>query len=97
MPSYIGAGLDATVVYGSTDFQFKNNRNYPIKILCSVEKGLCSFRILGLASADDCQVQISAKTSSSANSIHAVTTKTLRRNGEVISSEVISRDTYKKH
>ena len=32
VPSYAPASRDATVVYGSIDFQFKNNRNYPIKI-----------------------------------------------------------------
>ena len=34
VPSYVKASRDATVVYGSIDFKFKNNRNYPIKILC---------------------------------------------------------------
>ena len=97
VPSYIGAGLDATVVWGLTDFQFKNNRNYPIKILCSVANGVCNFQIRGLATPDDCQVKISATSSSTATSINAVTYKTLSRNGQVISSEIISRDTYKKH
>ncbi len=97
VPSYIGAGLDATVVYGSIDFQFKNNRNYPIKILCSVANGTCYFQILGLATPDDCQVQISASSSKTATSINSVTYKTLLRNGQVISSDVISRDTYKRH
>jgi vancomycin resistance protein YoaR len=30
---YVDAGMDATVYYGSTDFRFKNNTNYPIKIV----------------------------------------------------------------
>ena len=30
--SYVPAGRDATVVYGLTDFKFKNNRDYPIRI-----------------------------------------------------------------
>ncbi len=97
VPSYIGAGLDATVVWGLTDFQFKNNRNYPIKILCSVENGVCYFQIRGLATADDYQVKISATSSSTATSINAVTYKTLFKNGQQVSSEVISRDTYKRH
>lgn len=37
VPSYVTGGRDATVVYGSTDFRFKNNRSYPIKIVSSVE------------------------------------------------------------
>ena len=30
---YGPAGMDATVYYGSTDFRFKNNTNYPVKIV----------------------------------------------------------------
>ena len=33
--SYVGAGRDATVVYGLTDFKFKNTRKYPIKLKAS--------------------------------------------------------------
>ena len=39
VPSYVRASRDATVVYGAIDFQFKNNRDYPIKLVCSVEIG----------------------------------------------------------
>lgn len=97
VPTYIGPGLDATVVYGLTDFKFKNNRNYPIKILCSVNNGICNFQILGLATDDDYDVEISASHSTTATSINAVTYKTLKRNGQVVSREIISRDTYKRH
>ena len=48
VPSYAPASRDATVVYGSIDFKFKNNRNYPIKILCSVQNGIANFQIYGL-------------------------------------------------
>lgn len=41
IPSYVTASRDATVVYGSIDFQFKNNRNYPIKITCYVSRRYC--------------------------------------------------------
>ena len=33
--SYVEAGMDATVVYGMTDFKFKNTRKYPVKIFAS--------------------------------------------------------------
>ena len=95
--SYLGPGLDATVVWGLTDFQFKNNRNYPIKIICSVENGSCYFQIRGLSTPEDCQVSISATSSYTATSINSVTYKTLKKNGQIISSEIISRDTYKRH
>ena len=35
--SYVPAGKDATVVYGTKDFKFKNSRTYPIKIEASVK------------------------------------------------------------
>ena len=53
VPSYAPASRDATVVYGSIDFKFKNNRNYPIKILCSVQKGIANFQIYGLKNDND--------------------------------------------
>ena len=98
VPSYIGAGRDATVVYGSQDFKFKNNRKYAIKITCSVENGVATFNIFGLSEPDDCQVTItSGVTSRGANSFTSATYKTLKRNGQVISTSTISRDTYKVH
>ena len=30
---YVPAGMDATVYYGSTDFRFRNNTNYPVKLV----------------------------------------------------------------
>lgn len=48
MTSYVPASLDATVSYGSIDFQFKNTRNYPIKIVCSSDNGVCSIEIYGI-------------------------------------------------
>ena len=53
VPSYAPASRDATVVYGSIDFKFKNNRNYPIKILCSVQNGIANFQIYGLKTDND--------------------------------------------
>ena len=98
VPSYIGAGRDATVVYGSQDFKFKNNRNYAIKITCSVDKGVATFNIYGLNEESDCEVAISSNiTSRGSNSLTSATYKTLKRNGQVISTTTISRDTYKVH
>ena len=98
VPSYVGAGRDATVVYGSQDFKFKNNRNYVIKITCSVEGGVATFNIYGLKEDSDCDVTISSSvTSRGANSFTSATYKTLRRNGQVVSSTTVSRDTYKVH
>ena len=48
MTSYVPASLDATVSYGSIDFQFKNTRSYPIKIVCNSDNGVCCVEIYGI-------------------------------------------------
>lgn len=98
VPSYVNAGRDATVVYGTTDFKFKNNRSYPIKIICSVSGGIAKFEIYGLREETEYEVVLSSKiVSSTSTSLKSETYKTLKLNGEIISSETISKDTYKKH
>lgn len=98
VPSYVGAGRDATVVYGALDFKFKNNRDYPIKILCSVGGGVANFQILGLRNENDYDVEIYSRiTSQTANATHSETYKILKKNGEVVDQTLLSRDTYKRH
>ena len=98
VPSYVGAGRDATVVYGAIDFKFKNNRNYPIKIVCSVGGGVASFQILGLKTNNEYNVEITSRiTSQTANNINSETYKILRQNGVVVEQKLLSKDIYKKH
>ena len=96
--SYVPAGRDATVVYGSIDFKFKNTRNYPVKILCTVSGGVAKCEIYGLKENPDYDVEITSRvTETTATSIKSETYKTVRQNGQVISSERINKDTYKRH
>lgn len=96
--SYVPAGRDATVVYGAIDFKFKNNREYPIKITCSVSNGIANFKIFGLKSENDYEVQITSRiTGTTSNAIYSEAYKTLKKNGNVVSTERISKDTYKRH
>lgn len=98
VPSYASAGRDATVVYGSIDFRFKNTRNYPVKILCTVSGGVAKCEIYGLKENPDYDVEITSRvTKTTATSIKSETYKTVRQNGQVISSERINKDTYKRH
>lgn len=60
--TYVKAGLDATVVYGVTDFKFKNTRSYPIKIECSVEKGIAIFNIHGNKEENEYEIKLSSVT-----------------------------------
>ena len=98
VPSYVTASRDATVVYGATDFQFKNNRKYPIKIMCSVSGGVASVRIFGLKQDDDYDVEISSYiTGQTSTATYSEAYKILKRNGKVVSKVLLSKDTYKRH
>lgn len=98
VPSYAKAGRDATVVYGSIDFKFKNTRNYPVKILCTVSGGVAKCEIYGLKENPDYDVEITSRViETTSTSIKSETYKTVRQNGQVISSERINKDTYKRH
>lgn len=63
--SYVAAGRDATVVWGTIDFQFKNSRNYPIKIEASVKNGVAEFKIHGMQEQEEYEISILPQTTSS--------------------------------
>ena len=50
--SYIAPGMDASVNWGTADFRFKNNFNYPIRIEAFREKGYLQVRLLGTDEKD---------------------------------------------
>ena len=60
--SYVPAGRDATVVYGSQDFKFKNNRTYPIKIKASVSNGIVRISLYGLKEEKEYDISFQTKT-----------------------------------
>ncbi len=98
VPSYVSASRDATVVYGSIDFKFKNNRDYPIKLVCSVSGGIAKFDIYGLRTDNEYEVEISSYvTGSTADSTYSEAYRILKQNGQVVSRELLSKDTYKRH
>ena len=98
IPSYVTASRDATVVYGSIDFKFKNNRDYPIKIVCSVSGGIASFQIFGMKTENDYDVEISSyQTGTTATAIYSEAYKILKKDGKVVSKELLSKDTYRRH
>ena len=98
VPSYVTASRDATVVYGSIDFKFKNNRNYPIKLICSVANGVASFQIFGLKTDNEYEVVISSyETGRTSNAIYSEAYKILKQNGQVVDKQLLSRDVYKRH
>ena len=120
-PGYVPAGRDATVSWGGPDFKFKNNRNYPIRVVCSVNGGTILVQIFGLKAEDDYDVEIqsyitsyiSYKTiqkndatlpkgttkvlQSGSSGCRSVCYRILSKNGEVVSKNLLSNDTYSPH
>lgn len=98
VPSYVGAGRDATVVYGVKDFKFKNSRKYAIKITCSVSGGIAKFNIWGLKEETEYDIKVNANiTSSSSTYKKSATYRTKSLNGKVVTNEHIYNATYKVH
>ena len=61
LAGYVGAGKDATVVYGSCDLKFKNTRKYPIMIKTSIGSGIAKISIFGIKEDIEYEVEISSK------------------------------------
>ena len=59
--SYVGPGEDATVVYGMTDFRFKNTRKYPIKITASAQNGVARVSIYGIKEEVEYNISLDVK------------------------------------
>ena len=59
LTSYLGAGKDATVVYGNLDFRFKNTRNYPVKIESYMQSGIVTVNIYGIKEENEYEIEIS--------------------------------------
>lgn len=117
--SYVGAGRDATVVYGLTDFKFKNTRKYPIKLKASSVSGIATISIFGIKEeereytytfktntistipfttkyVEDASLQPGQEVvkQKGANGLVTQTYMTKMKNGKVISSQLLSKDTY---
>ena len=99
IPSYVSGGKDATVAWGSTDFRFVNSRDYPIKIEAGVSDGTCRVKIYGLRKSDDYDnIYLTTKTvKKTSNSIVIDSYRVYERDGEVVYSKKMYRDTYKLH
>lgn len=62
--SYVDAGRDATVSWGTVDFKFKNNRQYPIKIEANSNSGVTKISIKGIYEETEYEVVIQSKITS---------------------------------
>lgn len=60
--SYLPAGRDATVVYGLTDFKFKNTRKYPVRIVASARNGIATVSMYGIKEENEYTFSFNTKT-----------------------------------
>ncbi|MDR0890422.1 MAG: VanW family protein [Oscillospiraceae bacterium] len=51
-PTYVPYGMDATIYWGSLDYQFRNNTAYPIRIEASVSGGYVHIKLVGTETKD---------------------------------------------
>ncbi len=116
--SYVPAGRDATVVYGSTDFKFKNTRQYPIRVVATANAGIATVSIYGIKEENEYTFKFNTKTISTipyqtqyiddstlpqgsevvkqkgANGLITETYISKYLDGKLISTQLLSRDTY---
>ena len=96
-PPYAPVSRDATVVYGSQDFKFKNTRNYPVKLMGYVSGGVTTFKIFGKKEQNEPTVELSSYiTHQTPTTISSEGYRILKQNGKVISKALLSKDTYIK-
>ena len=116
--SYVPAGHDATVVWGSQDFKFKNTRKYPVRITATVQGGVATVQVWGLKEEVEYDITIETKKISTiayttqyiqdaslpageqkvvqngSNGRKVEAYKVKRLNGKVVSTTLLSKDTY---
>lgn len=96
--TYVPSGQDAMVSIGSQDFKFKNNREYPIKVVAYVGKGSITCEIHGLKQETEYEVKLFSRTISKTDKKYKVETyKILYLNDKEVSRTWLSTDTYKYH
>ncbi|MBQ2835820.1 MAG: VanW family protein [Clostridia bacterium] len=116
--SYVPAGKDATVVWGSQDFKFKNTRKHPIRITATVQGGVATVQIWGIKEEVEYDITIETKkvstiaytteyvqdpslpagqqkvVQSGSNGRKVEAYKVTKLNGKVVSTTLLSKDTY---
>ena len=96
--TYVPLGQDAMVSIGSSDFQFKNNRDYPVKVVASTGTGSITCQIYGLKNDTEYEVKLETKVIfKTATNTKTQTYKILYLNGREVSRTLLSTDSYKNH
>ena len=116
--SYLPAGKDATVVWGSQDFKFVNSRKYPIRITATVQNGVATIQVWGIKEEVEYDISIETKkiatiepatqyisdpslpagqqkvVKAGSNGRKVEAYKVTKLNGQVVSTTLLSKDTY---
>ena len=94
--AYLPLGLDAAVNWGTTDFRFRNNFHFPIRIEAETTEDLVRMRILGTDEKDYYIEMTSGYDDSREDVIYAVSYKNKysKETGELISKDREAFSTY---
>lgn len=97
--SYVSEGRDATVSWGTIDFQFQNTRTYPIKIQSTVKNGIVKVEIYGIPEEKEYEITIESDILEVIpNTTNYIDDKNLKKGTEIIEQigfEGIKSITYK--
>lgn len=96
LTSYSQPGRDATVVWGSSDLKFVNDRNYPVKLYFSVSDGYAKCSVYGLKTDNEYDISFETVTIKRTSTTMIVDTYLIyKQNGTIVKKEKLHRDTYK--
>lgn len=86
--TYVPAGLDAAVNYLTTDFKFRNQYHFPVKIQAEVSDGFVKMKLLG---TDEKDYYVKMETTSGEDSL-AVYARSYKCKYDKQTDELLSRD-----
>lgn len=94
---YVPAGLDASVNWGTTDFRFRNNFHFPVKLQAEVSDGYVKMKILG-TDEKDYYIKMETGLGEDETAFYARSYKCKydKQTGELLSREVEAFSTYYK-
>lgn len=96
--TYVPPGLDATVNYLTTDFQFRNQYQFPVKILAEVSDGYVKMKLLG-TDEKDYYIKMETRSGEDKLAVYARSYKCKydKQTGDLLSREIEAYSTYYKN
>lgn len=96
--TYVPPGLDATVNYLTTDFQFRNQFRFPVKIRAEVSDGYVKMRLLG-TDEKDYYVKMETRSGEDELAVYARSYKCKydKKTNELLSRDIEAYSTYYKN